>query len=50
MQLKHIYTLLISTFVFVSCSETNTNNNEDSMEPTPDEWQLVWSDEFDGDV
>ena len=20
------------------------------MEPTPDEWQLVWSDEFDGDV
>ena len=50
MQLKHIYTLLISTFVFVSCNETNTNNNEDSMEPTPDEWQLVWSDEFDGDV
>ena len=50
MQLKHIYTLLISTFVFVSCSETNTNNNEDSMKPTPDEWQLVWSDEFDSDV
>ena len=50
MQLKYIYTLLISTFVFVSCSETNTNNNEDSMKPTPDEWQLVWSDEFDGDV
>ncbi len=50
MQLKHIYTLLISTFVFVSCSETNTNNNEDSMKPTPDEWQLVWSDEFDNDI
>ena len=50
MQLKYIYTLLISTFVFVSCSETNTNNNEDSMKPTPDEWQLVWSDEFDSDV
>ena len=50
MELKHIYTLLISTFVFVSCSETNTNNNEDSMKPTPDEWQLVWSDEFDSDV
>ena len=50
MQLKYIYTLLISAFVFVSCSETNTNNNEDSMKPTPDEWQLVWSDEFDSDV
>lgn len=50
MQLNQLYVLLIGTFVVVGCSETNAINNEDLIDSTSSEWQLVWSDEFDDDA
>ncbi len=49
MQINQLFALLIGTFVVVGCSETSTNNNHDPIDSTLSEWDLVWSDEFDGD-
>ena len=48
--LNKINLLFISTIMVNGCNETNTNNNEEAIEPPLSEWQLVWSDEFDNDV
>ena len=48
--INKINLLFISTVMVNSCNETMESNNDNTNQTQLDEWQLIWSDEFDNDI
>ena len=48
--INKINLLFISIVMVNSCNETMESNNDNTNQTQLDEWQLIWSDEFDNDI
>ena len=48
--INKINLFFISTVMVNSCNETMVSNNDNTNQTELDEWQLIWSDEFDNDI
>jgi len=48
--INKINLLFISTVMVNSCNETMESNNDNTNQTQLDEWQLIWSDEFDNEI